>query len=159
MSAASNIEKLIAEGEQRRDQGMALASRGKLWNRYQSQLLLLRAQLDSPDGTATSDQATANPWEAFPDGGPWRGPAFRELAVDGLIECVGHERSIRPSRHRCTVRRWRLVDREAALARVETLERRLAELDRQEMDAGENATEEAATSPIADCHPTERNGA
>lgn len=138
----------IADGERRREKGMSLAAMGRYRQRLETQAGLLAAMLRSPEHTATSDDATSTPHLAYVDRGPWRGPAIRELLDDGLIECIDHVRSTRPSRHRATVRVWRLVDVEAGQMRLDAIRRRLAALP------AENATGEVAPSTIADTEST-----
>ena len=104
---------LVAEGERRRDVGIALAGARRPDKVTLGRLAMVRALLRSPNGTATIDDAT-EPDElaaGFADGGRWRGSVTRSLVADGLAEIVGTTRSCRPSRHRGYVARLRLVDR------------------------------------------------
>ena len=111
---------LAAEGERRREIGMALAAARRPDRVTLGRWSLLNALLRSPSGTATIDAATTpNELAAgFADGGKWRGAVVLSLLRDGMAEVVGTVRSIRPSRHRGYVAVLRLTDRENALAYV-----------------------------------------
>lgn len=104
---------LVAEGERRRDVGMALAGARRPDRVTLGRLAMVRALLRSPNGIATIDDATGPDELAagFADGGKWRGTVTRSLLIDGLAEVIGTTRSCRPSRHRGYVARLRLVDR------------------------------------------------
>jgi len=107
---------LAAEGERRRDIGVSLAATRRIDRVAMGRWSLVNALLRSPDGTGTIDAATSpNELAAgFADGGKWRGAVVLSLLRDGLAECVGATRSIRPSRHRGWVCVLKLTDRQAA---------------------------------------------
>lgn len=109
-------EKLAEQGDQRRQVGMALAAAANCDRVTLGRLAMLKALLDSPDATATIDDATSpqDLAKGFADGGKWRGSVTRSLADDGLAEITGTTRSVRPSRHRGYVSILRLTDRNAA---------------------------------------------
>jgi len=119
LNAFANEEQavLIADGEQRRDVGMALAAARRPDNVSLGRLALVRALLQSPDGMATIDDATGPDELAngFGDGGRWRGTVTRSLVADGLAEIVGTTRSKRPSRHCGYISKLRLLDRGKAI--------------------------------------------
>lgn len=145
LNAAANEQQaaeLIADGEIRRDVGMALAAARRPDNVSLGRLAMVRALLRSPDGCATIDDATGPEEIAaeFVDGGRWRGTVTRSLVADGLAEIVGTTRSRRPSRHRGYIARLRLTDRTKA------------ELYLRRMSAALNvydATPNAATNGVA----------
>ena len=113
----------IADGEQRRDVGIALAAARRPDRVTLGRLAMLRAMLSTADGIATIDDATT-PDElshGYADGGRWRGSVTRSLVVDGYAEIVGTTRSTRPSRHRGYIARLRLVDRPAAIAHIASM--------------------------------------
>jgi len=114
---------LAAEGERRRDIGISLAATRRIDRVAMGRWSLVNALLRSPDGTATIDAATAPDELAagFADGGKWRGAVVLSLLRDGLAECVGATRSIRPSRHRGWVAVLRLTDRQKAADYVRRL--------------------------------------
>ncbi len=85
------------------------------------QVALLAALLAANDGNGTLDDATAKLSEPFEDSGKWRGQITLGLCREGLIESVGAVNSNRRSRHRGLLRRWRLVDRVKARAKIESL--------------------------------------
>jgi len=107
---------LAAEGERRRDIGVSLAATRRIDRVAMGRWALVNALLRSPDGTATIDAATSPDELAtgFADGGRWRGAVVLSLLRDGLAECTGTTRSIRPSRHRGWVAVLRLTDRQKA---------------------------------------------
>jgi len=119
LNAAANEQQaaeLVADGESRRDVGMALAAARRPDNVSLGRVAMVRALLRSPDGVATIDDATG-PDElaaAYNDNGKWRGTVTRSLVADGLAEIVGTTRSRRPSRHRGYVARLRLTNRTMA---------------------------------------------
>jgi hypothetical protein len=120
-----NRDSYPAEGELRRDAGMALAAASKLDRVTAGQIAMLRALLTAPDGIATIDDATDDLAAEFRDGGKWRGTVTRSLAASRFIESVGAVRSERPSRHRGYITRWRMVDRPKAIVYLASLVRRL----------------------------------
>jgi len=101
-------------GEAGKLRGMTLAADAQTDRVAAGRIALLRALLDSPDGTATIDDATDDLTAAYRDGGRWRGSVSRSLAAAGITERASVEQSDRPSRHRGYVTRWRLVDRRRA---------------------------------------------
>ena len=107
----------VALGAALRDAGIDLATRRREWMVRRGELALLDALLVSPDGTATTDDATSDIGATYEDGGHWRGSVPRRLAADRIIEDAGAVRSCRPARHRGYVTRWRLRDRTAAESR------------------------------------------
>ena len=95
----------------------------------------LQALLRSPTGTACIDDATTAEDNArsFRDGGKWRGPAIRELAIRELIEpvCDAASRRVvllsrRPSRHSGTIGLWRGGDAAAIDRFIKQLNKRLS---------------------------------
>ncbi|GIW97054.1 MAG: hypothetical protein KatS3mg111_0387 [Pirellulaceae bacterium] len=116
-------EALQAAGEHGRDVGMLRAATGRGELIQRGQVAMLDALFASADGTATIDDATADLAVPYGDGGHWRGTVTRALAAAGIIAPAGVARSLRPSRHRGYITRWRLIDRRAAMA----LRDRLAE--------------------------------
>lgn len=108
---------LVADGERRRDVGMALAAARRPDRVTLGRLALVQALIDSLDETATIDDATSpeEMAQGYDDGGRWRGTVTRSLVADGFAEIVGMARSRRPSRHRGYVARLRLTDRPAAV--------------------------------------------
>ena len=114
---------LAAEGERRREIGMALAAARRPDRVTLGRWAMVNALLRSPDGTGTIDAATSpNDLAAgFADGGKWRGAVVLSLLRDGMAEVIGTVRSIRPSRHRGYVAVLRLTDRENAMAYVRRL--------------------------------------
>ena len=124
----NNRDKLQADGERRKANGISLAAGCKEDLIAAGKLALLDALLASPDGTATIDDATADLTEQFADGGRWRGSVTRSLAMRRIIAADSVDKSDRPSRHRGYVTRWRLRDRDRALE----LRRRIQETFRQQ---------------------------
>lgn len=120
-----NRDNLRQQGERCRDAGMGLAAGARPDRVTTGKAAFVRALLSAPDGTATIDDATADLSVEFDDGGKWRGTVTRSLAVLGFIEPVGVVRSDRPSRHRGYVTRWRLRDRQKAIAYLSSLVRSL----------------------------------
>jgi hypothetical protein len=114
---------LAAEGERRRDIGMNRAAARRPDRVTLGRWAFVNALLRSADGTATIDAATAPDELAagFADGGKWRGAVVLSLLRDGLAECVGTPRSIRPSRHRGWVAVLKLTDRQKAADYVRRL--------------------------------------
>jgi hypothetical protein len=133
---------LIADGESRRNVGMALAAARRPDNVSLGRLAMVRALLRSPDETATIDDATGPEELAaeFVDGGRWRGTVTRSLVTDGLAEIIGTTRSRRPSRHRGYVARLRLTDRTKAELYLRRMSAAMALYD---------ATPNAATNGVA----------
>lgn len=78
-------------------------------------LRLLDALLASDDGTATTDDAVDDLSGKYSDGGQWRGNIPKRLLAAGVIAFDGWSASARPSRHGGPVKRWRLLDRDAAM--------------------------------------------
>jgi hypothetical protein len=112
---------LAAEGERRREIGMALAAARRPDRVTLARWAMLNALLRSPDGTGTIDDATPqNEVVAkYADGGKWRGTVTRSLALDGYTAPTGeYRRTTRPAAHRRPNAVWRLTDRENALAYV-----------------------------------------
>lgn len=85
------------------------------------QIALLRAALNSEDGTATVDDATTDLSASFDNGGKWRGSIPSRLARCGIIQRVGDRKSDRPSRHRGYVSIWRLMNRDLAQQEINRL--------------------------------------
>jgi hypothetical protein len=137
--------KLIAEGDERRDVGMALAAARRPDRVTLGRLALVRALLESPDGCGTIDDATTGDElsQGFADGGKWRGTVTRSLVADGLAEFIGTTRSRRPTRHRGYVALLRLANREAAMNYLRRLSAAL-----------NNATPQAATCGAAESDTT-----
>ena len=104
-------DEIISEGERGKAEGMALASIRKRHKIIVSQLAFLDAIAASPDGLATTDDATTDLRDTFADGGKWRGNVVKELAFDKLIEKEDVVPSTRPARHRGYVTLWRILDR------------------------------------------------
>ncbi|MBX3435310.1 MAG: hypothetical protein KF847_18490 [Pirellulales bacterium] len=144
--APFNRDNLRQQGDGLRDAGMGLAAGARPERVTAGKAALLRALLNAPDGTATIDDATADLSAEFRDGGKWRGTVTRSLAVLGLIEPVGAEKSDRPSRHRGYVTRWRLRDRQKAVAYLASLVR---SLDARLTTADDLAAQEK--TPAAPC--------
>ncbi len=117
-----------AEGERRRDIGMALAAARQPDRVTLGRLAYVQALVDSLDGTATIDDATTPDELAsgYEDGGRWRGTVTRSLVADGLAEIVRITRSRRPSRHRGYVALLRLTDRPAAVLYLKRMAAALA---------------------------------
>jgi hypothetical protein len=128
MSGLSNSEgydNLRQQGETLKSEGMALAANARPIDVVRGQIALLEALLRSPTGECTLDDATADLAVSFPCGGKWRGQVPLRLAKLGIIEPAGYARSVRPSRHRGFLTRWRLVDREMAVLHLACLEIKL----------------------------------
>ena len=131
MKIHNDAPERIADGEQRRNVGMALAGSRRPDRVTLGRLAMLRAMLCTADGIATIDDATT-PEElshGYVDGGRWRGSVTRTLVADGYAEIVGTTRSTRPSRHRGYIARLRLVDRPAAMAHIATMAAALSAYD------------------------------
>lgn len=111
----NNRDKLQADGERRKADGIALAAGCKEDLIAAGKLAMLDALLSSPDGTASIDDATADLSAQFKDGGRWRGAVTRSLAMRRIIAVDSVIKSDRPSRHRGYVTRWQLRDRDKAL--------------------------------------------
>ena len=111
---ATDPNSLRREGERRKDAGMALAADARPDAILAGKIALLRALLESPDGTATIDDATPDLGVEFGCGGKWRGTVCLGLAQAGQIVRIGVELSKRPSRHCGYVTRWRVVNRSKA---------------------------------------------
>ncbi len=127
----AQTDDLRAEGERRRDVGMALAAARRPDRVTLGRLAMVQALVDSLDGTATIDDATT-PEEleaGYEDGGRWRGTVTRSLVADGYAEIVGTTRSRRPSRHRGYIARLRLADRPAAVEYLRRMTAALAAYD------------------------------
>lgn len=139
----------IAEGEQRRNIGIALAGARRPDRVTLGRLAMLRAMLQSADGIATIDDATT-PDElshGYVDGGRWRGSVTRSLVADGYAEIVGTTRSTRPSRHRGYISRLRLVDRLAALSHIASMAAALSVYDATPSAGTDEAAISDTTSP------------
>ncbi len=104
------------DGQRLKEHGMALAANAKPDRLIVGQISMLDALLESPDTTATIDDATADLSSTFGDGGKWRGTVTRALRVLGIIEKAGAVKSRRPSRHCGFVTLWRVRDRPKAIA-------------------------------------------
>jgi hypothetical protein len=118
----SETKDLIADGEQRKRVGMALAASNKTDRVTLGRLSLLASLLRSDTGSATIDDATGADElrNQFADGGQWRGTVTKSLVSDGFATIEGTTRSLRPSRHRGYVAVLRLVDRAGALEHLRT---------------------------------------
>lgn len=147
-----NRDNLRQQGDWLRDAGMGLAAGARPDRVTTGKAAFLRALLSSPDGTATIDDATADLSAEFHDGGKWRGTVTRSLAMRGFIEPVGAVKSDRPSRHRGYVTRWRLRDRQKAIAYLTYLVRSLdARLTTgADVASPESETPLAATNGVSD---------
>ena len=108
MSTRKHLRQQGQAGKRRGSQFAANRQPGRV---IAGKIAMLRALLESRDGTATIDDATADLAEPFDDGGKWRGSVTQSLSMAGIIEGNGVEKSDRPSRHRGYVTRWRLVNR------------------------------------------------
>ena len=106
------LDDIISDGERGKAEGMALASIRKRHKIIVSQLAFLDAIAASPDGMATTDDATDDLRDTFADGGKWRGNVVKELAFDKLIAKAGVVLSTRQARHRGYLTRWRILDRQ-----------------------------------------------
>lgn len=104
---------VVTEGDKLRDVGMALAAARRPDQVTIGRLAMVRALLQSPDGTATIDDATSEDELSggFADGGKWRGTVTRSLVKDGIAKIAGMAKSRRKSRHSGSVAKWELVDR------------------------------------------------
>jgi hypothetical protein len=118
----SETKDLIADGEQRKRVGMALAASNKTDRVTLGRLSLLASLLRSNTGSATIDDATGADElrNQFADGGQWRGTVTKSLVSDGFATIEGTTRSLRPSRHRGYVAVLRLADRAGALEHLRT---------------------------------------
>jgi len=114
------------EGERRRDSGMASAAECRQWLIWRCQLALLDAIRGRPDRTASTDDATSDRWQKYPDGGKWRGTIPKGLARLKLIRKVDVVGSARPSRHAGYVSLWQGTDDQAIDLHREYLRRLLA---------------------------------
>jgi hypothetical protein len=123
-----NATEAIEQGELRKQAGIARAAEhtALVWA---TQLAFLLAVSRAPEFTATLDAAVSDLGEKFDRGGKWRGAAVRQLAELGLVERVAVELSIRPSRHRGYLTRWRAVDPGAIAEKIAELRRLLAALN------------------------------
>lgn len=142
LSTDLSADYLAAAGDVAKAAGIALAAtrRPGLAERFETRFLA--ALLDSPNDTATSDDA-ADDAELIahrPAGGKYVGATVNRLARQRITApvCAAdgtrvYLPSIRPARHRTPVSLWRLIDRPAA-------ERRLAEL-RAALAAADEPTE------------------
>lgn len=112
----SETKELIADGEQRKHVGMALAASNNADRVTLGRLSLLASLLRSDTGSATIDDATGADEirNQFTDGGRWRGTVTKSLVADGFATIDGTTRSLRPSRHRGYVAVLRLADRAGA---------------------------------------------
>lgn len=139
---ANERQALIADGESRRNVGMALAAARRPDNVSLGRCAMVRALLRSPDGIATIDDATTADELAsgYDDGGKWRGTVVLSLVRDKLAEIVGTTRSRRPSRHRGYVARLRLADRCKAELYLRRMSAALSQYD---------ATPNAVTNGVA----------
>jgi hypothetical protein len=106
----------VSEGDKLRDVGMALAAARSPDQVTLGRLAMVRTLLQSPDGTATIDDATSEDdlTNGFADGGKWRGTVTRSLVKDGIAKIVGTVKSRRKSRHSGYVAMLKLVDRDEA---------------------------------------------
>lgn len=109
MTKSVNPNSLIA-GRAARDAGMDQAAARKERQIRQGALSFLDALLASPDGTATTDDATDRLDGAYEDGGRWRGSITRRLAGKRLIRRIGFITSKRASRHAGPVGVWQIQD-------------------------------------------------
>jgi len=126
MTIATNTP--VAEGERRRDDGIAVASAGeaRAWLILRGQLALLDAIRAAPDRSATTDNATSDLWRTYPDGGHWRGGIPKALAAKKLIRSAGAVLSNRAARHRGYVTVWQGIDDGLIDAHRDELRRLLA---------------------------------
>lgn len=148
---------LRAEGDRRRDEGMALAAYRSPDKIQVAQVAMLERLLTSPDGTATIDDATEDLTAEFRDGGNWRGSVVRNLALKGVIEKVGVEVSNRPSRHRGYIARWRLVDRSKAIALRNRLKGEIENLSNKSKTPSANSSPKVADGASNGFNPNKKD--
>lgn len=119
----SETKERVADGEQRKRVGMALAASRNSDRVTLGRLSLLASLLRSESGSATIDDATrADELQSqFADGGRWRGTVTKSLVADGFASIEGTTQSKRPSRHRGYVAVLRLADRANALEYLRTV--------------------------------------
>jgi len=119
----SETKELIADGEQRKRVGMAIAASSNTDRVTLGRLSLLAALLKSDTGSATIDDATGADeiQNQFADGGRWRGTVTKSIVADKFATIEGTTRSLRPSRHRGYVAVLRLVDRAGALKHLQSI--------------------------------------
>ncbi len=113
------------EGDRRKYRGMNGAATGKEFQIFAHESAFLRAILASADSTATTDDV-GDIGEKFADGGQWRGSITKRLSHMHIIAPDGVVKSVRPSRHRGYITRWRLVDRDKAETQLQFLSQLLA---------------------------------
>ena len=115
-------KELIADGEQRKRVGMALAASNNADRVTLGRLSLLASLLRSDTGSATIDDAIGADEirTQFADGGRWRGTVTKSLVSDGFATIKGATQSLRPSRHRGYVAVLRLTDRAGAAEYLRT---------------------------------------
>ncbi len=107
-------------GKRRRDDAIDLHGRHAAWTVRRLQRALIAACLASPDHSATIEAARAV--VAIPVGvSPTvAGAACRGLVRDRVIAAAGYVDATRPQAHARPIRRWRLVNRAAAVVWLET---------------------------------------
>lgn len=118
----SETKDLIADGEQRKRVGMALAASNNTDRVTLGRLSLLASLLRSNTGSATIDDATGADElrNQFADGGRWRGTVTKSVIADGFATIEGVTQSVRPSRHRGYIAVLRLADRAGAVDYLRT---------------------------------------
>lgn len=107
-----------------------------------TQLELLDALLRSPTRRASLGESSGRFRDAFPDRGPWRGSAVKELKKDGLIRQVGAMKAQRPTRKSSVVWLWEIADYESCRKRANRL--------REMLDAKNEKSPSAATGGQSD---------
>jgi len=124
----SERKELVADGEQRKRVGMALAASSNADRVTLGRLSMLAALLTSDTGSATIDDATGADEirTQFADGGRWRGTVTKSLVADKFATIEGTTRSLRPSRHRGYIAVLRLVDRAGALEYLQAFAKAVA---------------------------------
>jgi len=111
MRKPSDKETARDKGELAKLNGMNAAARSKQRLIAQEKLALLDAMVKSPTLLATSDDTVNDLLAKYPDGGKWRGSAFRGLATEGIIQANGTVKSNRSARHRGFITLWAGRDR------------------------------------------------
>jgi hypothetical protein len=135
-------------GERRAEHGIKRAAFKHEPQIRRDSIRFLDALLSSATGCATLDDATDDLQQQHADGGKWRASIPKRLRADGLIVAERVLKSARPARHAGYLTEWRLIDRNAAVARRSAL---AAEIK----DAGESA---ATDSPAVNSSTTPPNG-
>jgi hypothetical protein len=136
--SAIPADALTAAGQALATEGMSLAAAHGGYDADRFELRFLAALLASPDGTATTDDATsvAELLGKRPRGGRYVGATTNRLAIVRIIAplrsadgCRVYVKSRRPARHATPISVWRLLDAAAAARRVAELRRQLSVTD------------------------------